>query len=31
MKNLYGFKHVTAAKKSEKMQQVVQKESHETV
>ena len=31
MKNLYGFKLVRAAKRSEKMQQVVQKESHKAV
>ena len=31
IKKLYGYKLVRDAKQSEKMQQVVQKESHETV
>ena len=31
MKNVYGYKCVRTVKRSEKMQQVVQKESHEAV
>ena len=31
IKNLYGYKLVRAAKRSEKMQQVVQNKSHEAV